>query len=291
MHTLNQITEVAQELFKSREIEMNVLEAILTDRIDLDQVKPAYFADKDTSTLARTIFKLKDKGIKPDYSTICNQLKIDGVRINGSSLAEMLGEIVGNPFPVKVESNLKLLVEMYKRRESFKSAKEYLTILTESDESLELLNTAFASKIDKITLDDSTTDDALDGVIERLNKDLHSAYDLEERNRYKYGISKLDEFTAGLHPSELTTVAAKSGIGKSAFALQVNPEKKTKYYFHVSKMVDPEQFSSLQVRDVVEYVPMERDLTRERFKCGEAYFVEKSSAKINNFYLNLKGGK
>lgn len=222
MHTLNQITEVAQELFKSREIEMNVLEAILTDRIDLDQVKPAYFADKDTSTLARTIFKLKDKGIKPDYSTICNQLKIDGVRINGSSLAEMLGEIVGNPFPVKVESNLKLLVEMYKRRESFKSAKEYLTILTESDESLELLNTAFASKIDKITLDDSTTDDALDGVIERLNKDLHSAYDLEERNRYKYGISKLDEFTAGLHPSELTTVAAKSGIGKSAFALQVS---------------------------------------------------------------------
>lgn len=75
------------------------------------------------------------------------------------------------------------------------------------------------------------------------------------------------------------------------FGFIINPEKKTKYYFHVSKMVDPEQFSSLQVRDVVEYVPMERDLTRERFKCGEAYFVEKSSAKINNFYLNLKGGK
>ena len=37
----------------------------------------------------------------------------------------------------------------------------------------------------------------------------------------KYGLPYLDELTGGLHRKELTTVAARPGVGKSSFALQV----------------------------------------------------------------------
>lgn len=37
----------------------------------------------------------------------------------------------------------------------------------------------------------------------------------------KYGLPYLDEMTGGLHRKELTTVAARPGVGKSSFALQV----------------------------------------------------------------------
>lgn len=64
-------------------------------------------------------------------------------------------------------------------------------------------------------------DDDFETVIDEAINYLESADDLDEQAKYKTGIDFIDQIANGLHRSELTTIAARSGIGKTSMALQI----------------------------------------------------------------------
>lgn len=65
------------------------------------------------------------------------------------------------------------------------------------------------------------TDSSLYAVIMRVMQDIEDKYNAKAEDRLFTGFYDLDRLTAGLHPEELTIIAARPGVGKTAFALQM----------------------------------------------------------------------
>ena len=86
--------------------------------------------------------------------------------------------------------------------------------------------TAIKSRKDLISLRDELDSILTFGNIPVAERNLYQRLEADfdyRRNEkvIKYGLPYLDEMTGGLHRKELTTVAARPGVGKSSFALQV----------------------------------------------------------------------
>ncbi|SHF17707.1 replicative DNA helicase [Alkalibacter saccharofermentans] len=218
-------------------IEENILGALLTTQPNLD-FDLKWFTDKDTLTIAKAIKDLRKEGIKPDFATVTRKAKANG----NSILPAYIGELISSTMPVNIEGNIKTLKKIHTRRTTIELLREALNKLATTDEDVDLINTALAHKIDTVTINEDYSDD-ISSVAERFEKRLKSHETPEERQNYFYGIYGLDRLTNGLHPSELTTIAAKSGIGKTALALQVagNFETRGKKALFISREMSDTQ--------------------------------------------------
>jgi replicative DNA helicase len=121
-----------------------------------------------------------------------------------------------------VEHYIEQLQKYRIRRQAIKAAEQIKLIATQNE-----VDDVSDFKSELITL--------LDFDIGKENKKSESLYNLttklldqldteaKEKNDGKllYGLQELDIITAGLHKAELNIVAARPGIGKTAFALQV----------------------------------------------------------------------
>jgi len=200
----------------SKQAEENVIGALLMNKTELlEEIKLDYFYDLDNRALVKAIIEVHAKGIEIDYVTVTEQLKNDKT----ARAAIKITDIIGNTLPTEVKGNIKLLKDLYKRRTAINNLETAIYQLNDIDTNIDSINTTVAEKLDQLTFDDDSVDDGIDSVLKRLVEDLHSA--TEDNEKYRYGIPQLDAWTWGLHKEEVTTVAAKSGVGKTAFALQV----------------------------------------------------------------------
>lgn len=121
--------------------------------------------------------------------------------------------------------------------------------------------------------------DALDGVV-LVKKDLATAYleELDMRSTRKpvlTGLKKLDYMLGGLRQAELTTIAARPGMGKSAFCLQVaeNASKSDKkVIFFALEMSEFELLDRLAVRG--------SNITSHKLRQGSINFTDKESEEF-----------
>ena len=158
---------------------------------------------------------LKAKGIKADLATITKQLE------NNKTIMPIhfLPDIISNTLPTEIPANIKLLKDLYKRRMTINTLQNAIYQLKDINVNIDNINTSIASKIDQLTLGDEIQGDDTKSIISKLHKDLRQAP--SDNEKYKYGIPQLDHMTWGLHKEELTTIAAKSGVGKTALAIQI----------------------------------------------------------------------
>lgn len=121
--------------------------------------------------------------------------------------------------------------------------------------------------------------DALDGVM-LVKKDLATAYleELDARSTRKpvfTGLKRLDYMLGGLRQGELTTVAARPAMGKSAFCLQVaeNASKQgKKVVFFALEMSEFELLDRLAVRG--------SDISSHKLRQGSANFTDRESEEF-----------
>lgn len=64
-------------------------------------------------------------------------------------------------------------------------------------------------------------DNSLYSIMQHVLKDIESKFNSNVEDRLFTGFYDLDKLTAGLHPEEFTIIAARPGVGKTAFALQM----------------------------------------------------------------------
>ena len=121
--------------------------------------------------------------------------------------------------------------------------------------------------------------EALDGVV-LVKKDLTTAY-LEEldmrsvRKPVLTGIKKLDYLLGGLRQGELTTIAARPGMGKSAFCLQVAENASRsgkKVIFFALEMTEFELLDRIAVRG--------SNITSHKLRQGSANFTPNESEEF-----------
>jgi len=90
----------------------------------------------------------------------------------------------------------------------------------EFDNIIDLQNTAM-QKLDVIQDDSINKKTDMQSIMINVFDDIHNGYSAEYEEKLYTGFKDLDRTTAGLHKQEVTIIAARPGVGKTALALQL----------------------------------------------------------------------
>lgn len=218
-----------QQLPFSLEAEQSVLGAAIIDpgRIPeiMEYVKPEYFYRRQHSDLYALLVRMFTTGETIDIITILDNARKEGIfetpedaRIYLTQLAQIV------PTTANVASYARIIQEKYYLRSLIQASREIVDSASDAQaDASELLNLA-EQKIYDIRQGRDT------GSIVPISKVLVETYDhlqkISGENRKEYlgissGYGALDSYITGLNKSDLILIAARPGMGKTAFALNI----------------------------------------------------------------------
>ncbi len=219
----------SQPLPFSLEAEQSVLGAAIIDpgRIPeiMEYVKPEYFYRRQHSDLYALLVRMFTTGETIDIITILDNARKEGIfetpedaRIYLTQLAQIV------PTTANVASYARIIQEKYYLRSLIQASREIVDSASDAQaDASELLNLA-EQKIYDIRQGRDT------GSIVPISKVLVETYDhlqkISGENRKEYlgistGYGALDSYITGLNKSDLILIAARPGMGKTAFALNI----------------------------------------------------------------------
>jgi replicative DNA helicase len=252
------------------ELEMAVLGALMLEKDALtsviDLLKPESFYKDSHQRIYRAIIRLFDKSEPIDQLTVVHELR---------EMAEL--EACGGPFYV---ANLTLKVN------SAANVEYHARIITETAIKRELIR--ISSEIQKDAFEDTTDvfkllDDTEAALFEVSESNIRKNFDdmrslmgkaikeLEEKKNQKDGLTgvgtgftALDRLTGGWQPSDLVIIAARPGMGKTAFVVSAMRNAAVDFKHPVA--IFSLEMSSLQL--VNRLISAEAELDSEKIKKG-----------------------
>ena len=227
-----------RELPNSSEAEQTVLGAMLDEPslipMVIGMIKPECFYQENHKKLFGIIVRLFVVGKEIDYVVLINEALNEGVFQSETSAKTYLTGIMES-VPSVSEDNIRSYCEiidgLYQRRmlieaaeEILKAAEEILTSSYDGTAAPDILLDSAEQKIYNIRqgkLSDGMAkiDSLMVPVFDRIVK--LSKKDSGDGAGMKTGFGKLDSIMIGLNDTDLIIVAARPGMGKSAFALNV----------------------------------------------------------------------
>ncbi len=220
-----------RELPNSSEAEQTVLGAMLDEPslipMVIGMIKPECFYQENHKKLFGIIVRLFVVGKEIDYVVLINEALNEGVFQSETSAKTYLTGIMES-VPSVSEDNIRSYCEiidgLYQRRMLIKAAEEILTSSYDGTAAPDILLDSAEQKIYNIRqgkLSDGMAkiDSLMVPVFDRIVK--LSKKDSGDGAGMKTGFGKLDSIMIGLNDTDLIIVAARPGMGKSAFALNV----------------------------------------------------------------------
>ena len=211
------------------EAEQSVIGAILIDANCINQVaqilpKPEYFYLANHKNIYSVILKMFILGEPIDYVTILNNFSSEDKKYK-KDLKQYLLELAQIvPVISNIEYYAKIVKDKYEMRNLIFVIKNTLKdIYEESMEAKDILNVT-EQKIFNIRKNKSTN--GLQKINELVVKELDRLDKLNSNEGYKYkgletGIEELDKTIMGLNKTDLILLAARPGMGKTSFALNI----------------------------------------------------------------------
>jgi len=195
------------------ETERFILGSLLNGYNDsIDLIKSEYFGIDNHKNVFKAIYKLYDEKKPIDLITV-NKL-LDGQTI------VYLSELALDGFTGHSLAHINILITEYKTRETLRVLSESFDEI-KSTKNIDAFNADVSNKLDLIMLsDDNTYNDDMESITTDALIDLKRTFD-NEYNKYRTGIPFIDNCMVGLLPKELTIIGARSGVGKTALALQI----------------------------------------------------------------------
>lgn len=220
------------ELFNSYyslEAEQSVLGAVLIDSTCLDKIaeiilNPDYFYVSSHKIIYTVILELFVSGEPIDYVTLLERLKQEKnfEEVNYKSYLLQIAQIV--PSVNNIEYYAEIIRDKYNLRVLVNTAREIIDNASETDVNpSDLLNLA-EQKIFDIRRGKETKG------LQRINEIILQTFDrldeINSRPEYEYsgiptGIKDLDRVIMGLNKTDLILLAARPGMGKTSFAINI----------------------------------------------------------------------
>lgn len=205
--------EVIESLV-NKEAELVVLGTLLDDERShkkIENINYSIFSNKLNKSLFKVIEKLLDEDKKLDIPLVYESMNKN---ISVTSLTNLM--LYSNIYTF--EQNIQLLNELYIKRNLFERAEVLKNGLLDGVDIDKLLfefeeGTKANSKAEKY-------DDSINAITSKLLDSLERA----EEKGFKFGIPVMDRLIGGVFKGELTTIGAKSGVGKTAMALCIVQE-------------------------------------------------------------------
>lgn len=224
-----ELTDVNTELPFSLEAEQTILGAVLTEpsvlSVVLEKIKPDSFFHEQHKALFQIIVQMFTSGEKADVITVLNaamqQHLFDTTQEGRAYLAALINMV---PSVANIESYCDIVAEKYYLRSLAFAARSILQDVQSGEADAQVLLDSAEQRIFDIRQGRS-----IQGLV-KIGDAICEAYDrigkiagpdkekyLGARTGYKY----LDTVTSGLNKSDLILIAARPGMGKTSFALNI----------------------------------------------------------------------
>ena len=209
------------------EAEQAVIGSMLTDKESvisaLETLSDNDFYREDNRIIYSAIMNLYNKGDAIDIITVKSELSSMG-KLDAVGGLEYLAELPEKvPTTANVDKYIKIVEEKSTLRTLIKTANELITLGYDPTQEVEELMDNAEKRIFSVMQSraqksySSMKDILVDTFIE-----LEQLYNRKQHiTGVPTGFADLDNYTAGLHGSELILVAARPAMGKSAFALNI----------------------------------------------------------------------
>lgn len=237
-------------VLSSKEAEENIIASILVNQENhkyIDQIEIKDFYYKTNMKIFELIKELKEKDETIDILTVKElgaNKKHDGLKLL-TVLSEITDKLV---YSGNIEKYIKILKNLSMKRKIYSISKSICEEIEEMDinkDEAEIRNEVVQRYLDLRTNKKITENEMSNVMIETL-KDIEDKYQKRDDLRYKTGYLDLDRIIEGLHEQELTIIAARPGVGKTAFALQMAEHiaKKGVYTYFVSLEMSEKQLGN-----------------------------------------------
>jgi replicative DNA helicase len=225
------------EVPHSHEAESAVLGSCIIDRDVIIHVanvlKPRDFRDRDNAIIYRAILRLYRNRIPCDFATIVDQLERDGDLVSIGGVETITARMNAVPTAVHANHYANIVLRYARQRRLIEAGNRIAELAYDStrdpDELEEEASEVFRSAIGNAYERDWIT---LADAVSQFEASLQNESDLI----IPTGFYDLDNrvLNGGLVPGEMTVIAARTGMGKSALALQLINEIASQQGRHIA---------------------------------------------------------
>ena len=213
----------------SAEAEQAVLGAVIIDNAMFDNVMdyvktPDYFYLSLHKLIFSAMQEMMNFGQAIDFVTLLNKLKQNSGFDEAAGKTYLVNLVDTCPSPSRAASYAKIVADKYKLRMLITASREIIDDAAAAEEDTSVLLDSAEQRIFDIRSDGDK------GGLEKLSSVLLQTFDrLDSLNReadesvrpVSTGIGDLDRVITGLNRSDLIILAARPGMGKTSFALNI----------------------------------------------------------------------
>ncbi len=220
---------IGRELPYSLEAEQTVLGALLLDpsvlSTVLDYLKPECFFREQHREIFSTIIRMFSNGQNADIITVMNEAVAAGVfETTAMAKTYLKGIMEGVPSVSNIESYCRIVEDKYYIRSLISAARDIIEDASDGSTDAKTLLDSAEQKIYDIRQGKDTKgltkiDEVVIEAYDRLQK--ITGPDREKYLGAKSGFTALDSITSGLNDTDLLIIAARPGMGKTSFALNI----------------------------------------------------------------------
>lgn len=219
--------------------EAGVLQGLVSDPSRLDEItflKPYMFGNQVYRDIYTTYCTLKSEGREFGIQTVISRLAAAG---NGNYTEKGLMQIFHDNLlegaaGYEIQSNAIEVMNDYKKRASIAIVKQYSPDATMIDDAIQNLVDELA-KLQELMVDDQGK------TLAEITAEVKDNYfKPKDKPMIEFGIGDIDEAIGGIDGGDVVVIAARPGVGKSAFTLQAlrhfSAQGKKTAYFNLEMM-------------------------------------------------------
>ena len=262
--------ELARELPYSNEAEQAVIGSVLLEPESileaLDIVKPEYFYSERNKYIFAAMVELFHSGENIDTVTLGNLLSNKGVfeTIGGNNyFKDIVAEV---PLSGSIRSYCIIIRDKYLSRCLIKASEEINKLCYEEGAVSEVMELAVKKIFDVVQENDTQSVTHIKSIIyENYNKLSELMQNGKRFDGIATGFTELDAKIQGMQPGQLILIAARPGLGKSSFA--VNIAQNVAIRHKIPTAIFTLEMSKEEV--AARIVSSEAKIDNKKFKTGE----------------------
>ncbi len=265
------------------DLELAVLGAMMIDKKGIDEVidilHPEAFYDKRHQEIYAAIYALFQNSEPTDLLTVSSQLRKDGKLelVGGDFYLINLTQKVASS--AHIEYHARIIIQKYIQRKLISISSDIIeNAYDETIDVFDLLDLA-EGKLFEVTQGNlKKGPEEAEGLVKQALKKIQEISNQEGMSGLETGFTKLDALTSGWQPSDLIIIAARPGMGKTAFVISMAKNMAIKFNHPVA--VFSLEMSSVQL--IMRMISSETGLTSEKLRKGnlEPHEWEQLNVKV-----------
>jgi len=265
------------------ELEEAVLGAMMIDKKGIDDVidilSPDAFYDNKHQEIYAAIYTLFQNSEPIDILTVSNLLKKNGKLefVGGDFFLIRLTQKVASS--AHIEFHARIILQKFIQRRLISISSEIIeNAYDESTDVFDLLDDA-EGKLFEVTQGNlKKSSEPAGSLVKQALKKIQEIGNSEGMSGLETGFTKLDALTSGWQPSDLVIIAARPGMGKTAFVISM--AKNMAIDFNHGVAVFSLEMSSVQL--ITRMISSETGLTSEKLRKGnlEPHEWEQLNVKV-----------